>query len=84
MNFKLNSYELTDNGKAVLDQIPAGSTVTIDGYASQDGSAEYNKVLSQKRADTVREYVKGRNINVKSAEGHGVPDDRKATIKVEK
>lgn len=84
VNFKLNSYELTDNSMVVLDQIPAGSTVTIDGYASQDGSAEYNKVLSQKRADVTKEYLKGRNVNVKSAEGHGVPDDRKATIKVEK
>jgi outer membrane protein OmpA-like peptidoglycan-associated protein len=70
VNFAKNSYELDADAKKVLDSV--GGTVDILGYASPDGSAEYNKELSQKRADAAAEYLKARGVKVNSAVGKGV------------
>ena len=46
---------------------------TIDGYSDSRGEANYNKVLSQKRADNVSVYLRNKgvpNLNVYSI-GHG-------------
>ena len=39
--------------KAILDQNPQG-VIVIEGYASADGSEEYNLKLSEKRAEAVK------------------------------
>ena len=39
---------------------------------SSEGSTEYNKELSQRRADAVKAYLEGRGARVESAVGHGV------------
>jgi hypothetical protein len=36
-----------------LENLPAGSTVIVRGFADMLGNAEFNKKLSQKRADAV-------------------------------
>ena len=35
----------------------------IEGYASPEGTPEYNKALSEKRALAVRDYLTSRGIN---------------------
>ncbi len=42
--------------KAILDQNPDGVLV-IEGYASADGSEEYNLKLSEKRAQAVKDKL---------------------------
>ena len=69
--FAKNSAALTDDAKKTLDKVQSGE-YDIDGYASPEGSNEYNVKLSQCRADAVAEYLKQRNITVSKVTGHGV------------
>lgn len=69
--FAQNSAELTNEAKAELDKITTG-TYNIDGYASPEGTDEYNMNLSQRRAEAVAEYLESRNIGVGNVTGHGV------------
>lgn len=70
VNFKVNSAVLSPEAKAKLDQIAQaamqlkGYTIEITGFASAEGSTQRNKVLSQKRAEAVINYL---------VETHNVP-----------
>ena len=70
--FAFNSAELDDRAKETLDKIGQNGIYVIDAYASSEGSTEYNKELSQRRADAVKAYLEGRGVRVESAVGHGV------------
>jgi outer membrane protein OmpA-like peptidoglycan-associated protein len=45
-----------------LNDLPT-MRLQIEGYASPEGTAEYNQRLSQRRAQAVRDYLTGRGIN---------------------
>jgi len=70
VNFKVNSAVLSPEAKAKLDSIAQaamqlkGYTIEITGFASAEGSTQRNKVLSQKRAEAVINYL---------VETHNVP-----------
>ncbi len=70
VNFKVNSYRLSPEAKQHLDEIAQqaanekGYMIEVVGFASADGSANYNRRLSQERADSVVRYL---------AEEHNVP-----------
>lgn len=63
VNFKVNSAILSPDAKAQLDQVAQaamqlkGYTIEITGFASAEGSTQKNKVLSQKRAQAVIDYL---------------------------
>jgi OmpA-OmpF porin, OOP family len=69
VRFKLDSADLTDEAKATLDNVAKALesqkniSVEIGGYADSLGSAEYNKQLSQKRAEAVRSYLVDKGID---------------------
>jgi OmpA-OmpF porin, OOP family len=70
VNFRFDSYELTPEAKASLDQL-AGQIkdrnnfiLEVTGFADWVGSDAYNNQLTEKRADAVRRYL---------AEQHNVP-----------
>lgn len=68
VNFRSNSDELLDGADSVLDG--AAKTlrdnpdlrVEVAGHTDSDGDAGYNVDLSQRRADTVRNYLLGKDI----------------------
>ena len=67
--FKLNSSNLDDAGKQVLDGVSgqvgslnAGYMIEIQGFASSDGDANYNTTLSERRAETVQRYLVAKNV----------------------
>lgn len=70
VNFKVASSVLSEEAKAELDQVAQtaltmkGYTIEITGFASADGDAKKNKVLSQRRAQAVIDYL---------VETHNVP-----------
>jgi outer membrane protein OmpA-like peptidoglycan-associated protein len=72
INFKFNSYKLLDHDIQVLDEVAAfaekhpDAVLDVNGYASKVGSYAYNLKLSQKRAESVAQYL----------EQHGVARDR--------
>lgn len=63
VNFKVNSYQLSPEAKQHLDEIAQeaasekGYMIEVVGYASSEGSANYNRRLSQERADSVVRYL---------------------------
>ena len=70
VNFRVSSAVLSPEAKANLDQLAQtamtmkGYTIEITGFASSDGDAKKNKVLSQRRAQAVIDYL---------VETHNVP-----------
>lgn len=76
VNFKVNSSILSPEAKAQLDQVAQaaltmkGYTLEVTGFASSDGDEKKNKVLSQKRAQAVIDYL---------VETHNIPLRRIST-----
>lgn len=70
VNFKVNSAILSPEAKASLDEVATAATslkgyqIEVTGFASSDGSTARNKVLSQRRAQAVIDYL---------VETHNVP-----------
>lgn len=70
VNFKVASAVLTPEAKVSLDELAQtamtlkGYTIEITGFASADGDVKKNKVLSQRRAQAVIDYL---------VETHNVP-----------
>ena len=63
VNFKFDSYQLTPEAKAALDQLAAqikdreNFILEIEGFADATGSDQYNNQLTQKRANAVQRYL---------------------------
>lgn len=64
VHFDFDDATVRNQDRAVLDRFAsvvnehyAGATVTVEGFTDQAGSAEYNRILGQRRADAVREYL---------------------------
>jgi OmpA-OmpF porin, OOP family len=63
VNFKVGSSVLSDEGKTMLDQIAQsalalkGYSIEVTGFADASGDLKKNKALSQKRAQSVIEYL---------------------------
>lgn len=68
--FAQNSSVLTIDARDILDNVKG--TVRIDAYASPEGTDQYNKQLSQRRANVVAEYLRAKGVTVTEAVGHGV------------
>lgn len=76
--------DITDGGRAQLDALAAHlldekdriAHISIAGYTDQLGSEGYNQVLSQRRAETVAQYLAGKGVPpaLISAHGHGMAD----------
>ena len=69
VTFEVNSYQIANTSE--LAGIPAGSKVEVVAYASPEGNAQANEILSQKRADAVADYLKSKGINVVRTEAKG-------------
>lgn len=76
--FAKNSAEITDF--TALDTVKG--TVSVVATASPEGTAEYNKALSQRRADAVKAYLEGRGVTVKKAEGLGVQGENSNRVAI--
>lgn len=70
LRFDYNAKDLSDNDKALLrqlvEQIPDGSTIVIEGSADILGSDERNRALSQQRAASTEAFmrsVSSKNLN---------------------
>ena len=70
--FAQNDAQLDADAKAVLDKVPTDVTVDVVGTASPEGTADYNKALSERRAAAVADYLTNRGVKVASTSGEGV------------
>jgi outer membrane protein OmpA-like peptidoglycan-associated protein len=63
LEFASGSSRLDDNQKPLLNKIEKaisiypGSTIVVEGHTDSQGGARMNQLLSQNRADAVREYI---------------------------
>ena len=70
--FAFDNAELDARAKETLDKLGQNGVYNVYGYASNEGTAEYNKVLSQRRAEAVAAYLRDRGAKVDVVEGRGV------------
>ena len=78
--FAFDSAVLTNNAKATLDNVVntfanTNAEVNVLGYATSEGTKEYNLALSQRRAEAVAEYLRASNVKVNEVTGLGVSGD---------
>jgi peptidoglycan-associated lipoprotein len=70
VNFDFDKYDLTISARGALDQNAKcleeapGVTIVIEGHCDERGTQEYNLALGEKRANTVRGYLKNLGIDV--------------------
>jgi outer membrane protein OmpA-like peptidoglycan-associated protein len=68
LQFKVDSAELTDEDKAILDEVAGTLTRlkfvsgTVVGHTDSTGSDAYNQSLSERRAQTVANYLADKGI----------------------
>ena len=76
VNFKVGSWVLSPEAKSSLDQVGTASKtlkgylIEVTGFASSDGDVQKNKVLSERRAQAVKDYL---------IETHNIPLRRMST-----
>jgi outer membrane protein OmpA-like peptidoglycan-associated protein len=79
--FGLNRSDLTPAAKAALDAVVQRAlaqprmVIEVEGFTDQTGSASYNEMLSQKRADTVARYLVKQNVPLKSISMIGLGEE---------
>lgn len=81
VNFEFDSAILTADSKVILDDTARALKgmndpnllIEIGGHTDDRGSASYNERLSQARAESVRQYLIGRNVSADqlTAKGYG-------------
>lgn len=69
--FEQGKSDLTDDAKAVLNEISKNSNVDIVGHASSEGSEAFNQTLSENRAKAVADFLTNRGVSVNKAIGEG-------------
>ena len=82
--FELNSAQLQPQAVAQLEQLDAalksaalgGSRFEIAGHTDASGDADYNRRLSVRRAETVRQYLISRGVNAQRLVATGFGKDR--------
>ena len=70
--FAYDDATLDDRAKTTLNKLGENGVYDIVAYASSEGSTEYNKRLSERRAAAVADYLTNRGCKVNSWEGRGV------------
>ena len=78
-HFQHNSAELTPNARIILDDVaqnliahPQKNDIEVQGHASSEGKDAYNLRLSQRRAQSVADYLKSKGVsNRLAAKGYG-------------
>ncbi len=80
--FDADSVALRDQSRKVLDDLAGNFSrypnelITIEGHTDAVGSAEEKQFLSQRRANTVREYLIGAGIRPAQITAEGFGDTR--------
>ena len=54
---------MLDRFATVVQKYYPGAAITVEGFADPAGSARYNLALSQRRANSVREYLSGQGLS---------------------
>jgi outer membrane protein OmpA-like peptidoglycan-associated protein len=69
--FAINSSELTETAKQILDSIDRNIPVSVTGFACPLGPPAWNKRLAQLRAYKAAQYLRYRDVPVTTVQGKG-------------
>ncbi|OGQ77417.1 MAG: hypothetical protein A2289_25285 [Deltaproteobacteria bacterium RIFOXYA12_FULL_58_15] len=70
------SFQLLDNVAQVLNAHLEIAGIRIEGHSDSQGAAEFNKHLSQLRAEAVRVYLIGKGVDGKRLVAEGIGEER--------
>ena len=76
--FDFNKYTLKPEARERLAKISGiilaypDLKLQIEGYTDAIGSEEYNQTLSEKRAESVRDYLVGQGVNMNNVTAQGL------------
>jgi peptidoglycan-associated lipoprotein len=68
--------QMLDRFSGVVQKYYPGARVTVEGFADPAGSARYNLALSQRRANSVRDYLSGKGMNGEAIKAVGYGEAR--------
>lgn len=78
IQFEFDSYVLKTSSYPILDKVSSdlrdsGSSITLNGHASAEGTEEYNMQLSKDRANAVKNYLVNSGVEANKIEvvGYG-------------
>jgi outer membrane protein OmpA-like peptidoglycan-associated protein len=77
VKFRYDSSELTEESRAILDQVAtvlrkqAHARHEVAGHTDSQGDPAYNQWLSQRRANTVRKYLISRGVDARKLKARG-------------
>lgn len=81
--FQINSSTIHEDSQkglmkifGALKELPRGTVVTVEGHTDAIGNASFNKKLSQKRADSVKFYLKKGGLNHLTIKSKGYGEEK--------
>jgi OOP family OmpA-OmpF porin len=83
--FEFNKAELREGGKEKLDELAQKSQgaevdrIVLSGYADRIGKEEYNRELSEKRAQAVADYIASKGIDQSRIQVEGRGEEQSVT-----
>lgn len=82
INFDVDKDVIKSTEAVKLDELAAvfskypENIVLLEGHTDSDGSDAYNQTLSEKRAKSVENYLRGKNLNIASLSSIGYGESR--------
>jgi outer membrane protein OmpA-like peptidoglycan-associated protein len=73
---KPRSFKLLDQAVQVIQQHPEVDKMVIEGHTDDRGSAEFNRTLSQARAESVKSYLVSKGVEPSRLDAKGFGPDR--------
>jgi len=70
------SFSLLDEVAKVMKDNPQITLVQVEGHTDSTGSADFNRTLSQQRAESVVKYLTGKGVKAARFEAKGFGPDR--------
>jgi len=70
------SFSLLDEVAKMLKENPQVELISVEGHSDSTGSADFNRKLSQQRADSVAKYLEKKGVKAARMEPKGFGPDR--------
>ncbi len=75
-DIKSESHSLLDEVAKVLKENPQVEVISVEGHTDSTGSADFNRKLSQQRAESVAKYLSSKGVKAARMEPKGFGPDR--------